>query len=155
MDVNYINGKSKLRCPRIFVLSPSETFTVKCICQIKRWNTNPLKSHAITQPAEQCGRHYCVPYSTLSIKAAAWAAISPLTIVRRAFQTWKNVTAFNIWKLNLSSQGISLSTILLSLGSVKLPLCNDVTISHIWTSTSGDMNALKICACARLRRLLV
>ena len=55
---NYINGKSMLRCPRLFWLSASETFTVKFICQIKRWNTNPLKSHAIEQPAEECGRHY-------------------------------------------------------------------------------------------------
>ena len=101
--------------------------------------------------------------STLSIKlkaAAAWAAILYLSLHHcpAGFSNVKNVTAFNIWKENLSSQGISLSTTLICPEAVKPPLCNDVTISHIWnilTSISGDMNALNICAWAMIRRLLV
>ena len=81
--------------------------------------------------------------STLSIKAVAWAAILCLSTHNclAGFLNVKNVTAFNIWKENLSSQRISLSTTLICPGSVKPPLCNGVTISHIWnilTSTSGD-----------------
>ena len=81
--------------------------------------------------------------STLSIKAAVWAAILYLSVHNcpAGFSNVKNVTAFNIWKENLSSQGISLSTTLICPGSVKPPLCNGVTNSHIWnilTSTSGD-----------------
>ena len=133
---------------------------IKFICQIKRWNTNPLKSHAIKQPAEQWLTLLTVFASTLSIKAAAWAAILYLSLHHclAGFSNVKNVTAFNIWKENVSSQGISLSTTLICPRSAKPPLCNDVTICHIWnilTSTSGDMNALKICAWAMIRRLLV
>ena len=81
--------------------------------------------------------------STLSIKAAAWAAILYLSVHNcpAGFSNVKNVTAFNIWKENSSAQGISLSTTLICPGSVKPRLCNGVTISHIWnilTSTSGD-----------------
>ena len=75
-------------------------------------------------------------------------SLPSITIVRRAFQTWKMWRLLTFRKENLSSQGISLSTTLICPGSVK-PLCNDVTISHLWiilTSTSGDVNALKICA---------
>ena len=80
---------------------------------------------------------------TLSIKAAAWAAILYLSLHNcpAGFSNVKNVTAFNIWKENSSSQGISLSTTLICPGSVKPPLSNGVTISQIWnilTSTSGD-----------------
>ena len=63
------------------------------------WNTNPLKSHAIKQPAEQCGRHYW-QRSLVRCYSAVWAAILYLSLHHcpAGFSNVNNVTAFNIYQ---------------------------------------------------------
>ena len=79
-----------------------------------------LSQHSLAALNKSC----CLSSHSLSLPS--------ITIVRRAFQTWKMWRLIIFRRENLSSQGISLSTTLICPGSVKPPLCNDVTISHLW-----------------------